>query len=136
MMLGHRKAKPKSSTLVNFLDCADDAYIMAFRAKNIKPFIPYANAEVCNRVLEEINSAELANFGTRRSRIRRWLVQESTDNSVIVLKEIFHKGISLGDGIEIPLADDVKQLWMVSIEQREDFKVVKLETVGGNPYES
>ena len=47
-LFGSKKTKSVagSSRVIGFLDKADDAYMLAFDSKNIKPFAPYADPAV------------------------------------------------------------------------------------------
>lgn len=122
------KKQSISSALETFLEEADDAYILAFKSKNIKPFTPFAEPEVCTKVLEKVFSEDELCFGIERYRIRTWLVQEKTDSTITVLKEVTHKNIQLGRGLEIPIADDVKQRWLVSILDGGCYRIVRIES--------
>ena len=62
------KTAAGSSRVIGFLDKADDAYMLAFESKNIKPFTPYADPAVCTAVLQEILSGEDGYFGTSKLR--------------------------------------------------------------------
>ena len=115
----------KKTTVVGFLDKADDAYMLAFESKNIKPFAPYADAAVCTAVLQEILSGEERYFGTAKKRKRSWEVVLDDGRKVRAIKCVCHEPIKCGS-INIKLGDDVVQAWEVHVNGVNQFKVVKI----------
>jgi hypothetical protein len=126
-MFGFGKKDKPSGGLVRFLEDAEDAYILAFKSKNIRPFTEFASSSVCTQILELILGSDERNFGLERYRERKWLVKEEKDNTVTILKEITHKDINIGRGMSITIADNVKQLWVVSVIGYNNYRIVKIE---------
>ncbi len=121
------KPKPKGgSRLVGFLSEADDAYMLAFEAKNIKPFVPYADPAVCTALLQEILSGEDRFFGSSKLRQREWKVTLDDGRVVQAVKSVSHAPISVGRGVSIPLGDSIKQVWDVRVEGKDAFKVIRV----------
>lgn len=129
-MFWKRKKQQPVNRLVKFLENADDAYILAFKSKNIKPFVPFASPDVLNRTLEKINSRSPKCFGISKYRNREWTVKREEDSLVIVLKDVTHGDISLNNGIYFPIADDERQIWTVAVLPG-DYQITKIEAVGG-----
>jgi hypothetical protein len=125
-MFGFGKKDKPSGGLIKFLEDAEDAYILAFKSKNIKPFTEFADSSVCTQILELIFGDNRMNFGLKKYRERKWLVKEKTDKTITVIKEITHRDIDVGRGFSIPIADDVKQLWVVSVIGYNSYRIVKI----------
>jgi hypothetical protein len=123
--LWKKKQRPPVS-LVGFLNKADDAYMLAFESKNIKPFAPFADPAVCTAVLQEILSGEDRYFGASKLRKRSWDVILSDGRVVRAVKNVGHEPINCGRGISIPLGDTVTQVWDVLVDGVEQFKVIKI----------
>jgi hypothetical protein len=128
-MFGLGKKDKPSSGLIRFLENAEDAYILAFKSKNIKPLTEFVDNSVCTQILELIFGGEQLNFGLEKYRERKWLIKERTDKTITVIKEITHKNIDVGKGLSIPIADDVKQLWIVSVIGYNSYRIIKIERV-------
>ncbi len=121
------RSKPKGgSRLIGFLSDADDAYMLAFEAKNIKPFAPYADPAVCTALLQEILSGEDRFFGSSKLRKREWKVTLDDGRVVQAVKCVSHAPISVGRGVSIPLGDSIKQVWDVRVEGKDAFKVIRV----------
>lgn len=114
------------SRVIGFLDKADDAYMLAFESKNIKPLTPYADPAVCTAVLQEILSGEDRYFGTSKLRKRSWEVVLDDGRVVQAVKRVGHEAINCGRGLSIPLGDKVTQAWDVSVDGVNQFKVIKI----------
>lgn len=123
------KSKKTETTLIGFLDQADDAYMLAFEAKNIKPFVPYADASVCTAVLQEILSGREHCFGAPKLRKRSWEVTLDDGRVVRAVKHVTHEPIKCGRGLSIPLGDPVQQAWDISVDNVPKFKVIKIRRV-------
>ena len=121
--------KPIKPSLVSFLDRADDAYILAFKSHNIQPFTPFASNALCNRVLEHVLDGSERNFGVDRYRVRTWEIQSKSSTSMTVLKEVTHKNISIGRGIEIPLAEDTSQVWFLNVLGNNKYEITNMEPI-------
>lgn len=120
------KAPGGGSRVVGFLSEADDAYMLAFDSKNIRPFAPYADPAVCNALLQEILSGEDRFFGSSKLRKREWKVVLDDGRTVQAVKCVSHAPISVGRGVSIPLGDTVKQAWDVQVDGRNTFKVIRI----------
>lgn len=123
-----------SSKVVSFLDLADDAYILAFESRNIKPFAPYADPAVCTAVLQEILSGEDRFFGSSKLRKRQWEIVLQDGRTVQAVKTTSHAPIDAGGGIKIPLGDATSQAWDVRVDGKNQFKVIRVgrPVVDGN----
>ena len=126
MGLFGRKKSSAGGKVIGFLDKADDAYMLAFRSKNIKPFAPYADSAVCTAVLQEILSGEDRYFGTSKLRKRSWEVVLDDGRTVRAVKSVSHDPINCGKGIRLPLGDQVSQAWDVTVDGVNQFKVIKI----------
>ena len=98
------KSVAGSSRVIGFLDKADDAYMLAFDSKNIKPFAPYADPAVCTAVLQEILSGEDRYFGTSKLRKRSWEIVLDDGRTVRAVKHVGHEAINCGHGSLFPWA--------------------------------
>lgn len=123
------KSKKSKVTLIGFLDQADDAYMLAFESKNIKPFVPYADSTVCTAVLQEILSKKDQCFGASKLRKRSWEVVLDDGRIVKAMKHITHEPIKCGRGLSIPLGDPVSQAWDISVNDVPQFQVIKIRRV-------
>ena len=127
-LFGSKKPKRSagSSRVIGFLDKADDAYMLAFESKNIKPFAQYADPAVCTAVLQEILSGEDRYFGTSKLRKRSWEVVLNDGRVVRAVKRVGHEAINCGRGLSIPLGDQISQAWDVSVDGVNQFKVIRI----------
>lgn len=126
-LFGYKKKEHAgSSRVVGFLNQADDAYMLSFASKNIKPFVPYADPAVCTAVLQEILSGEDRYFGTSKLRKRSWDVVLDDGRVVRAIKQVGHEAINCGRGLSIPLGDQISQAWDVSVDGVNQFKVIKI----------
>ena len=128
-LFSKRNKNDCSSTVIGFLNKADDAYMLAFESKNIKPFTPYADAAVCTAVLSEILSGEDRYFGVSKLRKRSWDVVLADGRVVRSVKHVGHEAINCGHGVRIPLGDPMCQAWDVSVDGVNTFKVIKIRRV-------
>ena len=127
-LFGSKKTKSVagSSRVIGFLDKADDAYMLAFDSKNIKPFAPYADPAVCTVVLQEILSGEDRYFGTSKLRKRSWEIVLDDGRTVRAVKHVGHEAINCGHGLSIPLGDQISQEWDVSVDGVRQFRVIRI----------
>lgn len=125
----NRKVPTAETRLIGFLEKADDAYMLAFESKNIKPFTPYADPAVCTAVLQEILSGEDRYFGTSKLRKRSWEVVLDDGRTVRAVKRVGHVAINCGRGVSVPLGDDISQAWDVSVDGVNQFKVIRIRGV-------
>ena len=125
-LFSNRKQSDNNATVIGFLNKADDAYMLAFESKNIKPFTPYADPAVCTAVLSEILSGEERFFGTSKLRKRSWDVVLEDGRVVRAVKHVGHEAINCGHGVRIPLGDNECQAWDVSVDGVSTFKVIKI----------
>lgn len=121
-----RRAARGHTQLLQFLENADDAYILAFSSKNIRPLVPYADATVCNAVLCEILSGEDKSFGVAERRDRTWEVILNDGHVASIVKTLSHEPINCGRGMSITLGDNIKQTWDVSVGGDGTFKVLHI----------
>lgn len=130
-LFGSKKpAATGGGRVIGFLNKADDAYMLAFESKNIKPFTPYADPAVCNAVLQEVLSGEDHYFGAAKLRNRTWQVTLDDGRVVSAVKTVSHEAIKAGRGISIPLGDSVTQVWDVRVDGGPvQFKVIKIGKV-------
>lgn len=131
-LFGSKKKVAGSPSVIGFLDKADDAYMLAFASKNIKPFTPYADPAVCTAVLQEILSGEDRYFGTSKLRKRSWEVVLDDGRVVRAVKSVGHEAINCGHGLSIPLGDQVSQAWDVLVDGVNQFKVIKIGRAFGD----
>ena len=123
---GKKSNKPGSNRVISFLSDADDAYMLAFQAKNIKPFAPYADPAVCSAVLKEILSGEDRYFGSSKLRKREWTITLDDGRVVSAVKTMSHEAINCGRGLFIPLGDRITQVWDVRVDGVNQFKVIQI----------
>ena len=123
--LGKSKGSGNHKVL-NFLSDADDAYILAFEARNIKPFAPYADPAVCNALLQEILSGEDRSFGSSKLRKREWKITLDDGRIIQAVKSVSHAPLDVGKGISISLGDSITQVWDVRVDGKDAFKVIKV----------
>jgi hypothetical protein len=127
-----KKKHENPPTVISFLNKADDAYMLAFESKNIKPFAPFADPSVCTAVLQEIFSGKDQFFGASKLRKRSWAVTLNDGRVIRAIKHIGHIAINCGHGIFIPLGDKVCQAWDVSVNDVNQFKVIKIGRASEN----
>ena len=125
-LFGRKKSAAKSSRVVSFLDKADDAYMLSFESKNVKPLSVYADPAVCTAVLAEILSGEDRYFGASKLRKRSWEVLLDDGRKVRAIKHVGHESINCGHGMCIPLGDRETQVWDISVDGVDQFKVIKI----------
>lgn len=126
---GKKDAAPKvqgANKIVSFLNAADDAYMLAFDSKNIKPFAPYADPAVCAAVLQEVLSGEDRFFGTSKLRQRTWSIVLADGRQVTAVKTVGHEAVRCGHGLSIPLGDTIQQQWDIRVDGVHQFKVFKI----------
>jgi hypothetical protein len=127
-LIKHMKAEEKipTKTLMQFLEEADEAYIFAHQARQINPFIKYANSTVCDNILDDIrrhnNDPKL--FGTKAYRERKWKIISASSNTVTVQKDLTHKHVKIQRGVQVAIGDDMHEIWKVSIRDKRDFQVI------------
>lgn len=127
-LFGSKKDKHSGagSRIVGFLSDADDAYMLAFDSRNIKPFVPYADPAVCNALLQEILSGEETFFGSSKLRKREWQIVLDDGRVVQAIKRVSHAPINAGRGVTIPLGDTIEQAWDVKVDGKNAFKVIHI----------
>ncbi|MDQ0885063.1 hypothetical protein QFZ81_000151 [Paenibacillus sp. V4I9] len=109
-----RKSELISKELFEFLEKADDAYILTHEAIEISFFSKYATSHVCNEVMESIYKNPAKLFGTKKYRERIWCVMQQQKNEIVLRKEISHKRIKVRKGIKVALGDDMVEYWTIS----------------------
>lgn len=111
-----RSSRPDniSPELYEFLEQADDAYILTHESAEISCFSKYANSSVCNEVIEAIFKNPAKMFGTKNNRERTWSLIGQYSNEILVRKEITHSPIEVKRGIRITLGDHMVEVWKVS----------------------
>lgn len=126
-LFGKKKSNTTGgSKVISFLSDADDAYMLAFESKNIKPFAPYADPAVCSAVLKEILSGEDRYFGSSKLRKREWTIKLDDGRTVSAVKTTSHEAINCGRGLSIPLGDKTTQVWDVRVDGIDQFKVIQI----------
>lgn len=125
-LFGKKKDAGGGSRVVGFLSEADDAYMLAFESKNIKPFAPYADPAVCTALLQEILSGKDMYFGSSKLRKREWKVVLDDGRVVQAIKCVSHTPINAGRGVSIALGEPVKQAWDVQVDGKTQFKVIHI----------
>lgn len=125
-LFGKKKDGAGGSRVIGFLSDADDAYMLAFDSKNIKPFTPYADPAVCNALIQEILSGEDKFFGSSKLRKREWKIVLDDGRIVQAIKCVSHTPISAGRGVTIPLGEPIKQTWDVQVDGKNAFKVIHI----------
>lgn len=125
-LFGKKKDKAGGSRVIGFLSDADDAYMLAFDSRNIKPFAPYADPAVCNALLQEILSGEDKFFGSSKLRKREWKIVLDDGRIVQAIKCVSHTPINAGRGVTIPLGEPIKQAWDVQVDGKNMFKVIHI----------
>lgn len=124
-LFGPKKASG-GNKVIGFLSDADDAYMLAFEAKNIKPFAPYADPAVCTALLQEILSGEDRFFGSSKLRKREWKITLDDGRVIQAVKSVSHAPVHAGKGISIPLGDHITQVWDVRVDGKNAFKVIRV----------
>ncbi|GFN30947.1 hypothetical protein [Paenibacillus xylaniclasticus] len=104
-----------SQSLLDYLEKADDAYILTHHTADIAYFSQFASNEVCNEVMDWIWKNPRRMFGTKKHRIRRWQMLQMGGDSIIVRKELTHYPVKARRGIRVSLGDDLIELWELSI---------------------
>lgn len=103
-----------SDELLDFLEKADDAYILAHESTQIGKFGKYATEEVCHEMMESIFKNPSRMFGTRKSRRRTWNVVAHDPEWVVVRKQLAHAPVKIGRGVYVALGDDVEEIWTIA----------------------
>ena len=124
-LFGGKKKTSGGPRVIGFLCDADDAYMLAFDSKNIKPFAPYADPAVCNALLEEILSGEDRYFGSSKLRKREWKIVLDDGRVVQAVKSVSHTPVATGFGGSIDLGDTIEQEWDVEADGKK-YKVIKI----------
>lgn len=124
-LFGGKKKTSGGPRVIGFLCDADDAYMLAFDSKNIKPFAPYADPAVCNALLEEILSGEDRYFGSSKLRRREWKIVLDDGRVVQAVKSVSHTPVATGFGGSIDLGDTIEQEWDVEADGKK-YKVIKI----------
>jgi hypothetical protein len=104
-----------SKELIDFLEKADDAYILTHETIEISYFSKYASNAVCNEILEAIYKNPAKLFGTKNYRTRTWSIVEQEQDVIVLRKEIFHRNIEVKKGIHIALGDEIIEEWRISL---------------------
>lgn len=129
-LFGKRPARTGSGRVLDFLNKADDAYMLVFESKNIKPLTSYADPAVCNAVLQEVLSGKDHYFGAAKLRKRTWQVTLDDGRVVSAVKTVSHEAIKAGRGVSIPLGDAISQVWDVRVDGGPTaFKVIRIGKV-------
>ena len=114
------------TSLLNWLEIADESYIRTFQQKDVRYFEPYTTLEVSTEIYDEIMQKPERLFGTRRYRTRVWDVISKNNNDVVVKKTLTHSHIELQGGIKVPLGDNLCEMWYVTYSNNA-YKVKKIE---------
>jgi|GEM_PF-1334958 len=103
--------------LLDYLERADDAYILTHDTENIAHFSKFASNEVCHEVMDWIWKNPRRMFGTKKHRIRKWQVVELGGDTIVVLKELTHWPVSVRRGMRFSLGDALVERWELSIRE-------------------
>jgi hypothetical protein len=104
-----------SSDLLDFLEKADDAYILTYETSEIMYFSKYASSAVCHQVLDAIHKNSDRLFGTKKYRKRTWSIIEQKKNEILLRKVVTQKKIEVKYGIKVALGDEIIETWRVSL---------------------
>jgi hypothetical protein len=107
-----------SEDLLEFLENADDAYILAHETTEIGRFSRFAAGEVCHELLEGIFKNPPKMFGTRKYRRRRWSVIEHDPDWMVIRKQVYHVPVKASKGIYVALGDEMEEIWTISCLER------------------
>lgn len=111
-----------SESLLDYLEQADDAYILTHDTENIAHFSKFASNEVCHEVMDWIWKNPRRMFGTKKHRIRKWEVVELGGDTIVVRKELSHRPVKVRRGMRFSLGDAFVELWELSF-RRGDYRV-------------
>lgn len=111
----HNEQNFDYSALINFLEKADDAYILTHATLNIMYFSKFACSRACNDLIEFLYRNPPKMFGSRKTRQREWYIVEQLDHAITLRKSITHRQVKVKRGIKIKLGDDMTEYWEISI---------------------
>ena len=106
--------KPKKSKVISFLEEADDAYILAYKTRDVKEFAKYATQPVVRELMESVLSADPIYFGLQRYRHRTWNLVEDGNTIYVYFKDVTHDNVEIVHKIAIPVADSISERWTLS----------------------
>lgn len=108
-----KRVKDPKSSLLLFLEEADEALIRAYETKQIAGFTKYASNEVLRFISEKLNSEKPRLFGTKNYRTRNWTILSNQESMIRVKKELRHSHVKLNKGIYVAIGEDVDEFWEV-----------------------
>ena len=111
--------------LIDFLEEADDAYILSHQTKQISYFSRYACDSVCTDLLDLMRSQESKLFGTKSYRERTWSVLSEEGESILVKKELTHKHVKIRKGVHVAIGEDMKEHWRIR-RVKDSFTVMEI----------
>lgn len=118
----------KNRILISFLNCADDAYIIAFQYKLLRDFAKYSVADVYFEVQRRIIYRNNRIWGTKDLRTRKWDIISIKNKEIIVSKGLKFKTVKIGN-IFVPLRNDYVGYWVV-IFNGKNYKIKEIQFNG------
>lgn len=104
-------SKNPNKEVKEFIERANDRYILAHSNDDPSAFIKYANEDVIMNLEEQISYGSKLMFGLERYRERTIEIIEDLGYSLVVRIKISHKSIKVNKSISIAVGDDVTMIW-------------------------
>jgi hypothetical protein len=101
--------------LYDFLEEADEKYMLAFTARNIKLFADYCTVPCAQEVQNRILYYEQRNFGLPNKRKRKWTIIKTEDDSILLKKELTH---AREKKTHFTTGDDITEHWRVTYNSK------------------
>ena len=101
--------------LIQFVERADDAYILTHATMDIMHFSKFASGKACNELIEFLYRNPPKMFGSKKHRKREWYIMAHEQKSITLKKVITHRHVKVKRGIKIKLGDEMVEYWHVAI---------------------
>lgn len=109
----------RKPNIITFLEEADEAYIIAFKTKDVSTFSLYAESRLTRQIKEKVLSGSEIHFGIKRYRKREWTLIEEKDNKLIYDKLLTHDSVEFIHNICFPLGDSLHEIWEIDIKDNK-----------------
>ena len=109
------KQKQNSSSVVRFLNEADDALTTAYYQKDVRAIVNYMSRDLLDYISEELHTYEdlTSGLGLKKYRIREWNILRDENDIIIVIKSLTHKNVKIKGKIAISIGDNKREQWEV-----------------------
>ena len=129
-----KKPTPTKGGLLKFLDEANEALMLAYEQRDISAVVKYFTYPYLDVISEDLRSGVdlTQELGLAKYRVITWSEPVFTEpNEYTSRKQLRHKNVKIHGLIDIPVGDNVDEIWYV-LSTEKGFLVTDIRKVDGN----